>query len=87
MSIRRAPSSARMARLPAHLAPIRVEHDRPPRPLTREQAAELLGLHPRTVDRWVHRGRLHAIDLRGTVRIPVTEVARVRSIPAWTRFE
>jgi len=76
-----------MPRLPAHLAPITVEHDRPPRPLTREQAAESLGLHPSTLDRWVQRGRLRVIDLRGTVRIPFTEVARARSIPAWTRFE
>jgi excisionase family DNA binding protein len=63
-----------------------VVSDRPPRPLTREQAAELLGLHPRTLDRWVDRGRLRVIDLRGTVRIPVTELARVRSIRVWTRF-
>lgn len=86
MSIRRAPPPAHRPRLPAHLAPIRVVSDRPPRPLTREQAAELLGLHPRTLDRWVHRGRLHVIDLRGTVRIPVTELACVRSIRVWTRF-
>jgi excisionase family DNA binding protein len=76
-----------LPRLPAHLAAIRVEHCRPPRPLTREQAAELLGLHPRTLDRWVRRGRLGVIDLRGTVRIPVAEAARVSSIAAWTRFE
>lgn len=87
MSIRRAPSPAHIPRLPAHLAPISVVSDRPPRLLTREQAAELLGLHPRTLDRWVHRGRLRVIDLRGTVRIPVAELARVRSIRVWTRFE
>jgi len=41
--------------LPAHLAPIRVLSERPPRPLTREEAAEELGLHPRTIDRWAPR--------------------------------
>lgn len=40
------------ARLPAHLVPIRVERTRPPRPLTRQQAAELLGRHATTLDRW-----------------------------------
>src|SRR5215218_257650 len=80
-------SSGPRPRLPAHLVPIRIEHGRPPRPLTREQAAERLGLHPRTLDRWVRRGRLRVIDLRGTVRIPETETARVQSIAAWTRFD
>jgi excisionase family DNA binding protein len=66
--------------------PINVQHDRPPRPLTREQAADLLGLHPRTLDRWVRRGRLGVIDLGGTVRVPMAEADRARSIAAWTRF-
>lgn len=55
----------RPARLPAHLVPIRVEPTRPPRPLTRQQAAELLGRHARTLDRWA---RLNL--LRNGRRIP-----------------
>ena len=74
-------------RLPDHLVPIIVERERPPRPLTREQAAHALGLHPRTLDRWVRRGRLRAIDLGGIVRIPAAEVSRVQSILPWTRFD
>jgi excisionase family DNA binding protein len=72
-------------RLPAHLAPIRVLVERPARPLTREQAARVLGLHPRTLDRWARRGRLRTIDLGGTVRIPVLETRRLRSIAARRR--
>ena len=87
MSTRRPASGSRNPRLPAHLLPIRVQADRPTRPLTREQAAELFEVHPRTVDRWVRRGRLVAIDLGGTVRIPAAEAARVKAIPAWTRFD
>ena len=43
-------------RLPAHLSPIQVHPTRPPRPLTREQVARVLGRHPRTVDRWARLG-------------------------------
>jgi excisionase family DNA binding protein len=67
------------ARLPAHLAPIRVLIERPTRPLTREQAARVLGLHTRTLDRWARRGRLLTIDLGGTVRIPADEAQRLLS--------
>jgi excisionase family DNA binding protein len=77
----------RAARLPAHLVPISVQHERPPRPLTREQAAALLGLHPRTLDRWIRRERLRVFNLGGTVRVPVAEANRVQSIAAWTRFD
>ena len=70
------------ARLPAHLAPIRVLIARPARPLTREQAARVLGLHTRTLDRWARRGRLLTIDLGGTVRIPAVETRRLQSIAA-----
>ena len=56
-------------------------------PLTREQAADLLGVHPRTLDRWTRRGRLRAIDLGGTVRIPLAEANRVSRIPPWTRLD
>jgi excisionase family DNA binding protein len=74
-------------RLPAQLVPIHVTSQRPPRPLTREEAAAALGLHPRTVDRWARRGRLRVIDLGGTVRIPAEEASRLRNIKAWTRFD
>ncbi len=73
--------------LPAHLAPIRVLCERPPRPLTREEAAEQLGLHPRTIDRWARRGRLRLIDLGGTVRMPADEASRLQYIQPWTRFD
>lgn len=66
-------------RLPAHLEPITVETERPPRPLTREQAARALGLHARTLDRWARRGQLLTIDLGGTVRIPAAETRRLQS--------
>ncbi len=64
-------------RLPAHLEPIRVQRARPPRPLTRDQAARLLGRHARTLDRWARLGQLHTIDLGGTVRIPADEARRL----------
>jgi excisionase family DNA binding protein len=72
--------------LPAQLSAITVATDRPPRPLTRAEAAAALGLHPRTLDRWLRRGRLRAIDLGGTVRIPVEETHRVAGTSPWTRF-
>ena len=81
------PARRRPPRLPLHLAPITVEQDRPPRPLTREQAAGVLGVHPRTVDRWARRGRLRVIDLGGTVRIRFAEASRVSGIAPWTRFD
>jgi hypothetical protein len=68
----------RQPRLPAHVAPI----ERPARPLIREPAAGVLGLHPRTLDRWARRGRLLTIDLGGTVRIPVAETLRLQPIAA-----
>lgn len=73
--------------LPAHLVPIHVLADRPPRPFTRGQAAATLGLHPRTIDRWARRGRLRVIDLGGTVRIPAEEASRLGNTRPWTRFE
>lgn len=69
------------SRLPGHLVPIRVEPARPPRPLTRGQAAHLLGRHARTIDRWSRLNVLRTIDLGGTVRIPADEAQRLLS--AW----
>ena len=73
-------------RLPQHLAAIRVELTRGAQPLTREQAAALLDIHPRTLDRWAKLERIRVIDLGGTVRIPVDEAQRLlrvaRSTPA-----
>ncbi len=68
---------ASCTRLPTHLAPIRVQRDRPPQPLTRDQAARLLGRHARTLDRWARLGQLRTIDLGGTVRIPADEARRL----------
>lgn len=73
------------ARIPAHLAPITVLTERPARPLTREQAANSLGLHARTLDRWARCGKLRTIDLGGTLRIPAAEVRRLRSTAAVRR--
>ena len=67
------------ARLPAHLAPIAVQTERPARPLTREQAASSLGFHVRTLDRWARCGKLRTIDLGGTIRIPAAEARRLQS--------
>jgi excisionase family DNA binding protein len=74
-------------RLPAHLVPIIVTEPRPPRPLTRHQAAAMLGLHARTLDRWIRRGRLRAIDLGGTLRIAAADAERAQTFAPWTRFE
>jgi hypothetical protein len=63
------------SRLPAHLVPVRVEPVRPPRPLTRQQAAELLGRHAGTLDRWA---RLNL--LRNGRRIPRANCRLRRSL-------
>lgn len=73
--------------LPAHLVPIIVAEPRPPQPLTRRQIAELLSLHPRSVDRWIRRGRIRTIDLGGTVRIAAADAEQARAFEPWTRFE
>lgn len=86
VSERRRNAARSSVRLPIHLAPIEVERTRGAPPLTREQAAELLGIHPRTLDRWARLERIRVIDLGGTVRIRVDEVHRLlggpRSRPA-----
>ena len=66
-------SNDEMDRIPAHLAPITVQVVRPARPLTRQQAAHVLGVHPRTLDRWARLGLVDTIDLGGTVRISSAE--------------
>src|SRR5215218_4809837 len=68
--------------LPAHLAPIRVEPHRPPRPLTRAQAARTLRRHARTLDRWARLGLLRTIEIAGTVRVPADEAERLLRIDA-----
>ena len=73
--------------LPVHLVPIIVAEPRPPQPLTRRQTAELLSLHPRSVDRWIRRGRIRTIDLGGTVRIAAADAEWARAFEPWTRFE
>ena len=74
-------------RLPAHLVEIRVWSERPEPPLTRQQAARVLGLHPCTIDRWARRGRLQRIDLGGTVRFPAPDMRRLQSFSPWQRFD
>lgn len=71
-------SARRSVRLPDHLAPIEVEPRSVAPPLTREQAAELLGVHPRTLDRWARLGWISVIDLGGTVRVRADEAQRLR---------
>ena len=68
--------------LPSHLAAIRVVTQRPNGLLTREQAAQVLGIHARTLDRWARCGRVLTIDFGGTVRVPVTETRRLQSTPS-----
>ena len=70
------------SRLPGHLVALRVEPGRAPRPLTREQAAQLLGRHARTIDRWARLNLLRTIDLGGTVRIPAEEAQRLLTTAA-----
>ena len=72
--------------LPAHLVAIEVCADRPEPPLTREQAAAAIGIHPRTLDRWVERGRVATINLHGTLRIAASEVREASRYTRWTRF-
>lgn len=81
VSERRQTASRSSVGLPAHLAAIHVEQSRAAQPLTREQAAELLGIHPRTLDRWAKLGRIRVIDLGGTVRIRVDEAQRLVGAP------
>ncbi|UTI63898.1 hypothetical protein NBH00_21455 [Paraconexibacter antarcticus] len=72
--------------LPAHLVAIEVCAERPEPPLTREQAAAAIGIHPRTLDRWVERGRVATINLHGTLRIAAAEVREASRYTRWTRF-
>jgi excisionase family DNA binding protein len=72
--------------MPAHLVPIKVDAERPEPLLTREQAAAMVGIHPRTLDRWIERGRVRIIDLRGTVRVPASEAREAAHYARWTRF-
>ena len=65
------------AQPPVHLSPIRVDPDRPARPLTRAEAASALGRHARTLDRWTRLGLLRTIEIAGTVRIPADEAERL----------
>ena len=81
VSERRQNASRSLVGLPAHLAAIQVERGREAQPFTREQAAGLLGIHPRTLDRWARLERIRVIDLGGTVRIRVDEVQRLLRAP------
>ena len=72
--------------LPAHLVAIEVCVERPEPPLTREQAAASIGIHPRTLDRWIERGRVATINFHGTLRIAASEVRDASRYTRWTRF-
>jgi excisionase family DNA binding protein len=53
--------------------------------ISTRQAAELLGVHPVTVRKWVRQGLLGAIRLpgpRGQIRIPIEELERLRDSAA-----
>ncbi len=43
---------------------------------TKRQVAEILGVTPRTIERWHAAGVLGALKLMGAVRIPRASVAR-----------
>ena len=82
------PSTAERTRrrLPAHLIAIEVCGERPEPPLTQEQAAAAIGIHPRTLGRWIERGRVATINLHGTLRIAASEVREASQYARWTRF-
>ena len=48
-----------------------------PKPLTREQLAELIGVHPKTVIRWDSEGLIRTIWMGGKKRVPPSEVSRI----------
>ena len=48
-----------------------------PKPLTREQLAELVGVHPKTVIRWDSEGLIRTIWMGGKKRVPPSEVRRI----------
>jgi excisionase family DNA binding protein len=44
--------------------------------ISKKRAAELVGVHPRTVQRWIDTGRLRAYRVGGrTIRISVADLA------------
>jgi len=47
------------------------------RPLAREELAELIGVHPKTVIRWESDGLIRTIWMGGKKRVPPSEVLRI----------
>ena len=41
------------------------------------EVAEMLGIHERTVSRWLREGRLKRVKLGGTTLVPADQVARL----------
>src|SRR5229473_4116009 len=52
---------------------------REPKLLRISAAAHELGLHPITVRRWIKAGRIQAVPMGREVRVPRSEVERLRS--------
>ena len=48
--------------------------------LRTSEAAHELGLHPITVRRWIHDGKIHAVRVGREARIPQTEVERLLGV-------
>ena len=47
------------------------------KPISREQLAELVDVHPKTVKRWDSEGLIRTIWMGGKKRVPPSEVRRI----------
>jgi len=47
------------------------------KPLSREELADLLGMSPRTIERYDQEGRIRTILVGNKKRVPPSEVARI----------
>jgi excisionase family DNA binding protein len=65
----------REPRAPVAAGRVLPQPDSPPALLTTQEAAELLRVHPRTVQRLVERGQLSAVHLGAAVRFDPADVA------------
>lgn len=53
------------------------EEEKAKRPLTVEEVAEFLKLHPKTVAKWINEGRIKAVKLGREWRVPKSEIGRL----------
>ena len=47
------------------------------RPLSREELADILGMSPRTIERYDQEGRIRTILVGNKKRVPMSEVLRI----------